>query len=100
LLSPPQLPQIPPNSTLNFHNFLNFHQPKVHFFSQILKNSRILPYKKYFFSQKGTPVKKKKKSETPPHKTADTKKVEKIDFDFCQFFFAFLCRSRRGDHFF
>ena len=36
-------------------------------------------------------LKKKEKSETPPDKTADPKKDEKIDFDFCQFFLLFFC---------
>ena len=48
----------------NFHNFLNFHQPKGALFHQTLKISRILPYKKRFHKKgkekKGTLVKRNK----------------------------------------
>jgi hypothetical protein len=35
---------------------------------------------------------KKKKRATAPSSTADPKKVKKVDFDFCQFFFDFCVR--------
>ena len=39
---------------LIFHNFLNFHQPKVYFVTRrSLKKSRILPYEKRFQKNKG-----------------------------------------------
>jgi hypothetical protein len=41
----------------------------------------------------------KKRKAIAPASTADPKKVEKIDFHFYHFF-AFLCRARRGDHFY
>jgi hypothetical protein len=56
------------------------------------KKSRILRYKKCK-KKKPTAVFKKKK--TAPPGTADpkkVKKVKKVDFDFCQFFFDFCVR--------
>ena len=73
----------------NFHNFLNFHQPKGCFLSDRQKSPESYPIKKVFFS-KVYSCKKKKKKSTLPASTADPKKVKKVDFDFCQFFFAFL----------
>jgi hypothetical protein len=75
----------------NFHNFLNFHQPKGCFLSDRQKSPEFYPIKKVFFS-KGYSCKKKKKKSTLPASTADPKKVKKVEFFFCQFFLHFWLR--------
>ena len=84
----------PPVKFQNFKISITFWNPtsRKGAFCQIVKKSRILPYKKSFFFQKGTAVKKRKKKSTLPASTADPKKVKKIDFDFCQFFLHFWLR--------
>jgi hypothetical protein len=57
------------------------------------KKFRILRFNKCKKKKKPIAVfKKKKERATAPASTADPKKVQKVDFDFCQFFFDFCVR--------
>ena len=96
---PPNFPQIQANSALNFHNFLKFHQPKVHFFSRPSKTPEFYPIKNIFFSKRYTGKKKEKKWDIA-WQNRRPQKGRKNRFWFFPIFFAFLCRSRRGDHFY
>ena len=65
----------------NFHNFLNFYQPKGCFLSDRQKSPEFYPIKKVFFSKR-VQLYKKKNWVTVPASTTDPKKVKKVDFDF------------------
>jgi hypothetical protein len=78
----------------NFHNFLNFHQPKGCFLPDRQKSPE-------FYAIKN--VKKKKayscifflKKKTAPASTADPKKVKKKSILIFAHFFRFLCQAPR-----
>ena len=73
----------------NFHNFLKSHQPKGCFLSDRQKSPEFYAIKNV--EKKACSCIKKKRA-TAPASTADPKKVKKVDFDFCQFFFDFCVR--------
>jgi hypothetical protein len=56
------------------------------------KKSRILPYKKCKKKKKPIAVLKKKKKSDSASQHRRPQKGQKVDFDFCQFFFDFCVR--------
>jgi hypothetical protein len=74
----------------NFHNFLNFHQPKGCFLSDRQKSPEFYAIKTVN-KKRSLQLYLKKKKKTAPPGTADPKKVKKVDGDFCQFFSFDFC---------
>jgi hypothetical protein len=75
----------------NFYKFLKSHQPKGCFLSDRQKSLEFYLLKNVK-KKKPIAVFKKKKRATTRASTADPKKVQKIDFDFCHFFLHFWLR--------
>ena len=77
----------------NFHNFLKSHQPKGCFLSDRQKSPEFYLLKNVKKKAYSCIFSLKKKRATAPASTADPKKVQKVDFDFCQFFSIFVSGS-------
>ena len=79
----------------NFHNFLNFHQPKGCFLSDRQKSPEFYPIKKVFFSKRVQLLKKRKKSDTASQHRRP-QKGQKSRFFFANFFciFGSACSMR------
>ena len=76
----------------NFHNFLNFHQPKGCFLSDRQKSPEFYPIKKVFFSKRVQLYKKKEKKSDTASQHRRPQKGRKSRFWFFAIFFDFCVR--------
>jgi hypothetical protein len=77
-----------------FPSFFDFPPAKRVLSNRSSKSLQFYPIKNVFKKKRWGCIKKRKRV-TLPASTADPKKIEKVDFDFCQSFFRFLCQAPR-----